>query len=73
VGVLAERSHTLTAATGDQYTLASWNQAYGDAMQWRDWQTCEIMLVERESESWWPAERERVKALPDPPGAGWSE
>jgi len=21
----------------------------------------------------WHAERERVKALPDPPGAGWSE
>jgi hypothetical protein len=63
----------MTSAVQDRYTLASWNRAYDEAMQWRDWQTCEQMLKERESESWWPAERARVEALPDPPGAGWSE
>ena len=35
-----------------------WNRAYEDAMQWRDWQTCEILIEEREQADWWK-ERER--------------
>ncbi len=26
-----------------------WNDAYGEAMQWRDWQTCEQLLAERDN------------------------
>lgn len=58
---------------GDQWTRETFERAYGDAMQWRDWQTCERMIEERESESWWPAEKARIDAIPDPPGAGWKE
>lgn len=37
---------------------AEWNRAYDDAMQWRDWQTCEILIDEREQADWWK-ERDR--------------
>lgn len=37
----------------DIWTEATWNRAYDDAMQWRDWQMCDILLEERECESWW--------------------
>ena len=32
---------------------AEWNRAYDDAVAWRDWQTCEILLAERESCDWY--------------------
>ena len=32
---------------------AEWERAYDEAVQWRDWQTCEILLDEREQADWW--------------------
>lgn len=32
---------------------AEWERAYGDAMAWRDWQSCEILLDERETADWY--------------------
>lgn len=32
---------------------AEWNRAYDEALQWRDWQTCEILMDERETADWW--------------------
>jgi len=61
------------AESGDLHTLESWTREFDEAMRWRDWQTCERLCVERELESWWAAERARLDALPDPPGAGWQE
>ena len=37
-----------TAPSADE-----WNLAYAEAMQWRDWQECDRLLVERESAPWW--------------------
>lgn len=33
---------------------AEWDNDYQDAMQARDWQTCDYLLAEREGLSWWP-------------------
>lgn len=30
-----------------------WNRQYDEAMQWRDWQTCEVLLEERETRPWY--------------------
>jgi len=38
----------------DSWTCETWNRAYDDAMAWRDWQSCEVLLDERGRESWWP-------------------
>ena len=35
-----------------------WERAYDEAMQWRDWMTCEILIEERGQADWWK-ERER--------------
>ena len=50
------KSHELPAAYAQQE--AEWNRAYEDAMQWRDWLTCEILIDEREQADWWK-ERDR--------------
>lgn len=34
-------------------TRREWERAYDDAMQWRDWQTCEQLLAERERAPWY--------------------
>ena len=49
----------------DQWTPKTFDRAYGDAMAWGDWQTCEQMIAEREGESWWPAEKERGRPEED--------
>lgn len=30
-----------------------WDAAYDEAMQWRDWQTCDILINERETADWY--------------------
>lgn len=38
-----------------QMSESEWNDAYDEAVQWRDWQTCEILLDEREKLPWFQA------------------
>lgn len=38
-----------------------WDDRYYEAMQWRDWQECELLLDEREQSAWWN-ERDREEA-----------
>lgn len=52
----------LRAAANDGWTETDWEIAYAEAMQWRDWQTCDILIEERERQSWWPAAREALGA-----------
>lgn len=33
-----------------------WNRTYDEAMQWRDWQTCDALLEERERADWYKPE-----------------
>lgn len=35
-----------------------WEREYDDAVQCRDWQTCDQLLAEREGLSWWPVGEE---------------
>lgn len=35
------------------YREIEWNRLYDEAMQSRDWQTCEILIGERENSDWW--------------------
>lgn len=37
-----------------------WERAYDEAMQWRDWQTCEILIDEREQADWYTPEEHDV-------------
>jgi hypothetical protein len=37
-----------------------WERAYDEAMQWRDWQTCEILIDEREMAEWWLQDADRL-------------
>ncbi len=30
-----------------------WSRAYDEAVQWRDWQTCDQLLEEREQADWY--------------------
>lgn len=46
----------MTTDRGTHFTQdaeAEWEQAYSEAMRWRDWQTCDILLEERETAEWW--------------------
>lgn len=51
------RQRRAESAVEVQETLAEqetkWNRAYDEAMQWRDWQTCDILLDERETAEWY--------------------
>jgi hypothetical protein len=40
---------------------AHWHKQYNDAMQWRDWQTCEILLEKREQADWFQPQKEAIK------------
>jgi hypothetical protein len=37
-----------------------WERAYDEAMRWRDWQTCEILIDERETAEWWTQDADRL-------------
>ena len=42
-----------SAAVDLEKARAEWERAYDDAMAWRDWQSCEILIEEREQAEWW--------------------
>jgi hypothetical protein len=42
-----------SAAQDREKARAEWERAYDDAMAWRDWQTCEILIEEREQADWY--------------------
>jgi hypothetical protein len=48
------------AADGQQDAITpeqvEWERAYDEAMQWRDWQTCEYLIDEREQADWYTPE-----------------
>lgn len=52
---MASDSPTDARPQNDRWTEETWDRAYSDAMSWRDWQSCEILIAEREDESWWRA------------------
>jgi hypothetical protein len=37
-------------------TREEWEEEYDEAFQWRDWQTVEILLAEREKLAWYVPE-----------------
>lgn len=39
--------------TDPETAREEWENAYDEAMQWRDWQTCEILLNERLTADWY--------------------
>jgi hypothetical protein len=46
---------------------AEWESAYEHAMQWRDWQTCDILLDERETADWYLNRDREEDAAAEPP------
>jgi len=45
----------LNEAAGYEVTMSEeeWRRAYDEALQWRDWQTCDQLLEEREQADWY--------------------
>lgn len=41
-------------AVSGEKSRDEWEREYDDAVQCRDWQTCDQLLAEREGLSWWP-------------------
>lgn len=40
----------------DELAEQEWDAQYDEAMQWRDWQTCDYLIEERAQSSWYAPE-----------------
>lgn len=64
------RLWSLLARLSHSAARRRWEDEYEEAVQWRDWMTCDLLLEERDESDWFAKERQRRSAEATPPLKG---